>query len=202
MTINKLKAGFRYFQETSFKKQSELYRSLVKNGQNPHSIVIACSDSRLSPAIMFNTAPGEIFVVRNIANIVPPYAADAGFHGTNAAIEFAVCELSVSNIIVLGHSHCGGVHRICEESRQRTSREFIDTWLSSANYVVKSDLQGGELYKYVEREMIINSTNNLLTFPWVKTRVESGDIELYSWWFDITSGELFSYKIDTGWSTI
>ena len=103
---------------------------------------------------------------------------------------------------MLGHSHCGGVHRICEESRQRTSREFLDTWLSSANYVVKSDLQGGELYKYVEREMIINSTNNLLTFPWVKTRVESGDIELYSWWFDITSGELFSYKIDTGWSTI
>ena len=202
MTINKLKAGFRYFQETSFQKQTELYRSLVKNGQNPHSIVIACSDSRLSPAIMFNTAPGEIFVVRNIANIVPPYVADTGFHGTNAAIEFAVCELSVSNIIVLGHSNCGGVHRMCEDSKQRSDREFIDTWLSSANYVVNSDLQGVELYKHVEREMIINSTNNLLTFPWVKTRVESGDIELHSWWFDIFSGELFSYKIDTGWRAI
>ena len=81
MTINKLKAGFKYFQRTSFEKQSELYRSLVKNGQSPHSIVIACSDSRLSPEKMFNTEPGEIFVVRNIANIVPPYAADAGFHG-------------------------------------------------------------------------------------------------------------------------
>jgi len=202
MTINKLKSGFRYFRETSFKNKSELYCSLVENGQSPHSIVISCSDSRLSPTTMFNTEPGEIFVVRNIANIVPPYASDAGFHGTNAAIEFAVRELSVSNIIVLGHSHCGGVRRICEATAQPTESEFIDTWLSSANYVVKSDLQGRELYKYVEHEMVINSTNNLFTYPWIKARVESRELEVHSLWFDITSGELFSYKIETGWTSI
>lgn len=202
MTINKLITGFRNFRETSFKKQSELYRSLVKNGQSPHSIVIACSDSRLSLATMFNTDPGEIFVVRNIANIVAPYRADAGSHETSAAIEFAVCELSVSNIIVLGHSYCGGIRRICEDSKQRNGREFLDAWLSSTNYVVKSDLQGRELYNHVEHEMVINSTNNLSTFPWVKSRVESGALELHSWWFDIKRGELFSYNKTTGWSSI
>ena len=106
--------GFKSFRETYYEGQPDFFRSLVEKGQNPDIMVIACSDSRVNPSIITNVGPGEVFIVRNVANLVPPFEPDSNYHGTSAAIEFAVRDLNVGHIIVLGHSHCGGIRWLCE----------------------------------------------------------------------------------------
>ncbi|MAV88183.1 MAG: carbonic anhydrase [Rhodospirillaceae bacterium] len=202
MSIDQLISGFKSFHQDYYQERPEFYRDLVKNGQSPETMIIACSDSRVSPSIMSKADPGEIFMVRNVANLIPPYDRNSIHHGTNACIEFAVRDLEVRNIIVLGHSHCGGIKRLCDRSENDAKREFIDSWVSIAEEALDTNLEGDEKYRYVERRAIEISLNNLLTFPWLKKKFEEDNIELHGCLFDLETGKLFSRKMDSDWRII
>ena len=202
MTIERLIAGFKDFREAYYDRQPEFYRSLVEQGQSPDVMVIACSDSRVNPSIIAKAEPGELFIVRNVANLVPPYKPDSSYHGTSAAIEFAVRDLGVGHIIVLGHSHCGGIRCLCDGAKGSNSREFIDGWMSIVDHAVNPELKGAQLYRHVEKEVVTISTNNLLSFPWVKKRVVSGELKIHGWWFDLEAGDLLSSAQKGEWSSL
>jgi len=164
-------------------------------------MVIACSDSRTDPSLIMQCGPGEIFVVRNVANIVPPYEADSGFHGVSSAIEYAVKALKVANIIVLGHSGCGGIDALMHGTAVNNT-EFIDKWLSVMN-PVRDEVLGhfGEVHKKsctaCEMAGILASVRNLMTFPWIARRVDAGELDLHGWYFDMETGELLGYHPDS-----
>lgn len=199
MTINRLIDGFKSFRETYYEEQPDFYRLLVEKGQKPDVMVIACSDSRVNPSIIAKAKPGELFIVRNVANLVPPYAPDSNYHGTSAAIEFAVRDLMVSHIIILGHSHCGGIRGLCEGHKDEGRREFIDGWMSIVEHVRDDTLQGKEQHRHLEREAVKVSLSNLLSFPWIKSRVDEGSLELHGWLFDLEAGELLKHEDGVGW---
>jgi len=201
MTIDRLIAGFKSFRETYYDGQPDFYRSLVEKGQRPDVMVIACSDSRVSPSIIAKAEPGELFIVRNVANLVPPYEPDSHYHGTSAAIEFAVRDLNVEHIIVLGHSHCGGIRCLCEGHEETGNREFIDGWMSIVEQARDDSLDGEAQHRHVEREAVKVSLGNLLTFPWVKRRVEDGRLKLHGWWFDLEVGQLLAHEAGNDWKT-
>jgi carbonic anhydrase len=203
MTIDRLIAGFKSFRETYYEQRPDFYRALVERGQRPEVMIIACADSRVNPSIIAKAQPGELFIVRNVANLVPPYEPDGRHHSTSAAIEFAVRDIGVKHIIVLGHSHCGGIRHLCE-SRDRAAgkREFIDDWVSIVE-AARDDNPGGEArYRQVERQAVQISLGNLLSYPWVKTRVEDGRLTLLGWWFDLVAGELLAHEGDAGWQRV
>ena len=202
MSIDQLISGYKLFRQDYYLERPEFYKDLVKNGQSPETMIIACSDSRVSPSIMSKADPGEIFMVRNVANLIPPYDKDSIHHGTNACIEFAVRDLEVRNIIVLGHSHCGGIKRLCDRSENEVKREFIDSWMSIAQRALDTNLEGDDKYRYVERRAIEISLENLLTFPWLKKKCEDGDLELHGCLFDLESGKLFTRGVDNDWTAI
>ena len=202
MSIDQLISGYKSFRQDYYLERPEFYKNLVKNGQSPETMIIACSDSRVSPSTMSQADPGEIFMVRNVANLVPPYDKNSIHHGTNACIEFAVRDLGVRNIIVLGHSHCGGLKRLCDRSENEVKREFIDSWVSIAEKALDTNLEGDDKYRYVERRAIEISLENLLTFPWLKNKCEAGDLELHGCLFDLESGKLFTRGVDNDWTTI
>ena len=187
--IEKLLKGFADFRETYYEKDTLLFQQLSTRGQNPHTLLISCSDSRVDPAFLFGVKPGELFVVRNVANLVPPYQPDTRLHGTSSAIEFAVRDLKVSQIIILGHSNCGGIHALCRHLQGEVSeREFIERWVSIAADAVSPHVEDPP--QYAEQAAILASLENLKTFPWIRERLELGDLSLHGWWFDLTAGEL------------
>lgn len=202
MPIDRLIAGFKSFRETYYEEQPDFYRSLVEKGQKPDVMVIACSDSRVNPSIIAKAEPGELFIVRNVANLVPPYEPDSHYHGTSAAIEFAVRDLNVEHIIVLGHSHCGGIRCLCEGHEDAKNREFIDGWMSIVEQARDDSLKGEAQRRNVEREAVKVSLDNLLTFPWVKRRVEDGRLKLHGWLFDLEAGELLAHEAGDSWKTM
>lgn len=202
MPIDRLIAGFKSFRETYYEEQPDFYRSLVEKGQKPDVMVIACSDSRVNPSIIAKAEPGELFIVRNVANLVPPYEPDSHYHGTSAAIEFAVRDLNVEHIIVLGHSHCGGIRCLCEGHEDAKNREFIDGWMSIVEQARDDSLKGEAQLRNVEREAVKVSLDNLLTFPWVKRRVEDGRLKLHGWLFDLEAGELLAHEAGDSWKTM
>ena len=185
----KLLKGFADFRETYYEKDTSLFQQLSTQGQSPHTLLIACSDSRVDPALLFGVKPGELFVVRNVANLVPPYQPDTRLHGTSSAIEFAVRDLKVSQIIVLGHSNCGGIHALCRHLKGEVlDREFIERWVSIAADAVSPHVDN--LPQDAEQAAIIASVENLKTFPWIDEQIKSGDLTLHGWWFDLALGEL------------
>ena len=196
--------GFKDFKINYYDNDKSYITNLVKSGQKPKTMVISCSDSRVDPAILFQTKPGEIFAVRNVANLVPPYAPDKGHHGVSAAIEFGVLDLKIQDIIILGHAHCSGIRELCNNSKElinhtsfkNMKREFIDSWMNIAAPIMrKFDLKDNSeiLQHEVEKESIINSIKNLMTFPWVSKLVEDKKLNIHGWWFDIESGELYHF---------
>ena len=201
MTLDRLITGFKSFRETYYKERPDFYQNLVEKGQSPEVMVIACSDSRVNPSIIAKADPGELFIVRNVANLVPPYAPDSNYHGTSAAVEFAVRDLNIKHIIVLGHSHCGGIHRLCEGHNSSEAREFIDDWMSIVEHARDSELTGEAQHRHVEREAVKVSLENLQSFPWVKKRVEDGRLKLHGWWFDLEVGDLLAYDAEDDWKT-
>lgn len=185
----KLLKGFADFRETYYEKDTSLFQQLSTQGQSPHTLLIACSDSRVDPALLFGVKPGELFVVRNVANLVPPYQPDTRLHGTSSAIEFAVRDLKVSQIIVLGHSNCGGIHALCRHLKGEVlEREFIERWVSIAADAVSPHVDNPP--QDAEQAAILASVENLKTFPWIDKQIKSGELTLHGWWFDITFGEL------------
>ena len=202
MTINRLIDGFKSFRTTYFEKRPEFYQNLVSEGQSPEVMIIACSDSRVNPSIIASANPGELFIVRNVANLVPPYAPDNTYHGTSAAIEFAVRDLKVKHIVILGHTHCGGIRRLCEGGKDGNSREFIDDWMSIVRQATDEKIESDDQLRHVEHKAVNISLDNLLSFPWVKRRVEAGELTLHGWLFDLEIGELRAYETNGKWETI
>jgi carbonic anhydrase len=190
-------SGFERFREKFFTGEDSPYREL-QDSQKPHSLVIACSDSRVDPAIVFDAQPGELFVVRNVANLVPPYVSDGGTHGVSAALEFGVRALKVRHIIIMGHSHCGGIQALLNS----TGGEFISQWMKTAEQAVRHAAANSsdpeERTKECELASIRNSLDNLMTFPWIRERVESTDLRLHGWYFDLEHGRLEGFDRTQG----
>lgn len=186
--LDRMLAGFRAFRSTYYEQRPERASSLLHDRQKPEVLLIACSDSRVDPAILMNAEPGELFVVRNVAALVPPCEKDGGYHGTSAAIEFAVRDLKVSQVVVLGHSACGGMKALvaCQNGHP-LDREFIRPWVSvlgdCTEHKSNPDLVGQNALRC--------SLNNLRTFSFVKDREESGHLTLNAWWFDMHEGVLW-----------
>jgi carbonic anhydrase len=199
-----LKEGFKDFKKNYYENDKSYIDKLIKSGQKPKFMVIACSDSRVDPAILFQTKPGEVFAVRNVANLVPPYSPDKGYHGVSAAIEFGVLDLKIKHIIILGHAHCGGITTLCnnfnldiaETPNKKIKREFIDSWMNIAAPImekVNSKDCSEPLQHFVEKESIKNSIQNLKTFPWVIELIKNKQLNIHGWWFDLKSGNIFSF---------
>lgn len=188
---------FRRFKHRHFVPNADQYEELAKYGQRPDTMVISCSDSRVDPETIFSAMPGELFVVRNVANLVPPYETGGKFHGVSTAIEFAVMNLRVKHLIVMGHSGCGGVKAALDQSAAvQTEAQFIKRWMSmldDARLRVVSAHQmapTAEKQKLLELEGIKTSISNLRTFPFVKEVEDKGRLSLHGAYFDIASGTL------------
>lgn len=195
-------AGFKRFRKHYFDPHEQRFAAL-QQGQNPKVLVIGCSDSRVDPAILTGCAPGELFVVRNVANLVPPCEHDNHHHGVSAALEYAVCHLEVERIIILGHSGCGGIGALMHGIPDGRPAEFIGPWVKIAERArqqVLLELPGKDQTtqsRACEQAAILVSLENLLTFPWISERVESGSLLLHGWYFDIGIGQLYSYAPET-----
>ena len=197
--------GFQSFRNNYFDKERKFFNRLTTRGQKPKIMVISCSDSRVDPAILFNTRAGELFVVRNVANLVPPYEPDDGYHGVSAAIEFAVRDLKVKDIVILGHAFCGGITALCRackneiagiQESNENKKEFINSWISiSKKAILDLDLNDwphGPSQHIAEKASIQNSLNNLMSFPWISNLVSSNNLMLHGWWFDMENASLWS----------
>ncbi|MEJ1958728.1 MAG: carbonic anhydrase [Nitrosomonadales bacterium] len=178
--------GFRRFRELHFTQDNRLYQQLVAQGQSPKILVVACCDARVDPAIVLDCAPGDLFVIRNVANLVPPAGTLSGHHGTSSALDFGVRNLGVQHIIVLGHAHCGGIRALMEAggNHNHNPDSFIDDWMhlaEDARLAVEHDMQGsppGDRLRSCEQRAILISLRNLMTFSWVRERVEDGRLTL------------------------
>ncbi|SCB47899.1 carbonic anhydrase [Rhizobium multihospitium] len=189
--------GYRNFMSGRYVDERERYRTLAELGQNPSTLVIACCDSRSAPEIIFDAGPGELFVIRNVANMVPPYEPDGNFHSTSSALEFAVLSLKVSDIVVMGHGRCGGIRAALDPDAEPLSPgDFIGRWMAllkpAAEQIQSNDIMTQtERQTALERISIRNSLDNLRSFPEIKAREEEGKLHLHGAWFDISTGELW-----------
>jgi carbonic anhydrase len=194
-----LVAGFKRFREQHFERNDSLYQQLVKQGQTPRILVVACCDSRVDPALVFDCDPGDLFVIRNVANLVPPVEEHSGHHGTTAAIEYGVSTLGVEHIIVLGHARCGGINALVKTGGVGTPGSYIDDWMclvESARAEVMIEMPQAPLAEQeraCEQRAILVSLNNLMTFAWIRERVEQSELTLHGWYFDIEHGQLLRY---------
>jgi carbonic anhydrase len=201
--IEKLIDGYKRFHDNYFVSNEEELFSELALGQKPNTLVIACSDSRVDPAIVMDSKPGDLFVVRNVANLVPPYEVGGGYHGVSAALEFGVRALEVQHIIVLGHRQCGGIKALFEGIPDSLGGEFIKPWMNMAQRaserVRAEHPHARDEEKLCECEMagIVVSLENLATFPWIQSRVDEGKLKLHGWYFDIVSGEMQAYDAKT-----
>lgn len=193
----RLVAGFRRFRGRYF-QQSTIYRRLTTgSGQAPKTLIIACSDSRVDPAIITSSHPGELFTVRNVANLVPPYETTAGYHGVSSAIEFAVQNLKVENIIIMGHRQCGGIRALVTGEAGKGS--FVSQWMKiaqSARDRVLAKYSGADeesLCRHCEMESIVNSLENLRSFPFVTQAINEGRLTLVGAYFDLENGHIYDY---------
>jgi carbonic anhydrase len=196
---------FRRFKYRHFAPNQDHYEKLAAEGQNPDVMIVSCSDSRVDPEMLFSAMPGELFVVRNVANLVPPFETQGKFHGVSAALEFAALNIRVKHIVVLGHSGCGGVRACLDHNAARqTQAEFIVNWMSmldgARDKVVASHAGApeSELRGALEREGIKTSLANLRTFPCIQILEGRGSIQLHGAYFDIASGTLEVLDRETG----
>ncbi len=194
--------GFQRFRERHFAEGNVQFKDLVQFGQTPKALVVACCDSRVDPALVLDCAPGDLFVVRNVANLVPPAENQGHYHGTSAALEFGVRNLKVRHIIVLGHAQCGGIHALLEGSVDK-EESFIAEWMGIADAAREqvdrehANASSEVRHRACEQHAILVSLDNLKTFSWVRERVEQGELALHGWYFDIERGELLGYDATT-----
>jgi carbonic anhydrase len=196
-----LLAGFGRFRDTRWAAEHERYRRLAEEGQRPETMIVACSDSRVGPEILFDARPGELFVVRNVAALVPVYAPDARSHAASAALEFAVLALAVRSIVVMGHGRCGGVAAALDDAAPLTTTDFIGTWIAGlrdlADELDPTDWGNRErAHRDLEHRSVEQSVVNLRTFPWIRSREKAGTLALHGCWFDIALGELHALHDD------
>ena len=202
MFPDRLTAGYRAFLDERFPRERGRYEALAEQGQSPEIMVIGCCDSRVSPEVIFDASPGELFVVRNVANLVPPYETGGDYHGTSAALEFAVQALRVKHIVVLGHARCGGVRAFADDTAPLSPGDFIGRWMTLiAPAAERLGPRRGDLDDYVaklELAAIENSLRNLMTFPCVRILVERGKLQLHGAFFGVATGVLMVRDPETG----
>ncbi len=201
---DRLLNGYRNFMAGRYASESDRYRELAAKGQKPRTMIVACCDSRAAPETVFDCGPGELFVVRNVANLVPPYEPDGTYHSTSAALEFAVQSLKVSDIVVMGHGRCGGIQAALDPAIEPLSPgDFIGRWMGlldqAANQIRSTELlTNAERQRALERVSVRNSLNNLRSFPCVNILEQKGRLKLHGVWFDISSGELWVMDPQSG----
>ncbi len=186
--------GYGAFLSERLPREQSRFRDLAETGQHPEIMVIGCCDSRVSPEVIFDARPGELFVVRNVANIVPPYAPDGQAHGVSAALEFGVGALRVKHIVVLGHARCGGVKAFAEEAAPLSPGDFIGRWMKlmapAAEKTPRGNLSPTDYLTRLEQANIANSLDNLMSFPRLATLIEKGKIAVHGAYFGVATGEL------------
>ena len=201
-------AGYRDFRGQVWPHRRALFRELARDGQKPSALVIACCDSRVDPGMIFDAGPGELFVVRNVANLVPPYAPDDAYHGTSAAIEFGVLALQVPDLIVLGHAMCGGIRHLLQGDPAPT--DFVGPWMQIARAArdrvlactAEADPASEATRTACENEAVRLSLDNLRTFPWIAEREAAGTLRLHGATFDIRTGLLQILQPDGSFAAV
>src|SRR5262245_48945121 len=188
-SLTKILSGYQAFREKYAHGDQSVMRYLSDYGQQPQVMVVSCCDSRVDPALILQCDPGDLFVARNVANIVPPYEKDEAHHGTSAALEFGICYLEVKHLILLGHSQCGGIQALLNNGTVG-SNDFITNWVSliKTEPVSQSDVDG------CAKSALKQSAQNCLTFPWIQARVTQGTLIIHLWFFDIKTGRIFAYS--------
>jgi carbonic anhydrase len=194
-----LTEGYRSFLEQRFPAERRRFAQLAES-QTPEILVISCCDSRVSPSAIFDAGPGELFTIRNVANLVPPYQPDENYHGTSAALEFAVQALEVKHIVVLGHATCGGVKAYAQKAKPLSEGNFIGKWVSLVEPAVAKagDPKAPNYLTRLEYAVVAQGLENLMTFPFVKERVEDGRLQLHGAHFGVSSGSLVVRDPETG----
>jgi carbonic anhydrase len=195
--------GYRAFTAMRLPLERSRFQELAKTGQHPEVMVISCCDSRVSPEVIFDAHPGELFVVRNVANLVPPYSPSGFTHGVSAALEFAVQNLKIKYIIVMGHSHCGGVRAFVESRDRPDPGDFIDNWMSLITPAAQSlgdgkNMSRSDYLARLEHASVVATLSNLMSFPWINSRVAGQQLKLLGAYFDIGGGTLEGYDPVTG----
>ena len=195
--------GYGAFTSGRLQAEQHRYRELAEHGQTPEIMVIGCCDSRVSPEVIFDARPGELFVVRNVGNLVPPYSPDGQYHGVSAALEFGVGALKVKHIVVLGHAHCGGVRAYAEDAEPISPGDFIGRWMSlmapAAEKVgPRGALSRAEYLERMEKASVVNTLDNLMTFPRLRKLIERGAVTLHGAYFGVAAGELSVLDRATG----
>ena len=198
--LKRFSAGFQRFQKTWYCPENNIYEDL-RVGQHPYALVIACSDSRVDPVLLLGATPGDLFVIRNVANLVPPYEPDSHHHGVSAALEYAVRHLHIGHIMVMGHAKCGGFTSLLEASH--SDDEFLNIWMNlacRAKAEVDSSLPGAdpdERQRACEMWGVRFSLDNLMGYPWIKSAVDGGELLLHGLYFDMGSGELLYFDAES-----
>ena len=202
MDTHEIILGNELFQKSYYKAHEKELLELVERGQNPKALYIGCSDSRVLPNLITKSAPGDLFVIRNVGNLIAPYSPDEDFHSTASGIEYAVSVLNVKNIIVCGHTHCGAIKAIHNIDSLQSNKGLIHTrkWLtlaenakSQALVALGADADREKLYRLTEKLSVISQIENLLTYPTVQEGVNNGSISIHGWMYDIASGEIEFY---------
>jgi carbonic anhydrase len=188
-SFSKILAGYSQFREKYAEGDSSVMQQLADHGQHPEVMITACCDSRVDPSVLLQCDPGDLFIARNVANIIPPFESDTKHHGTSAALEFGICYLNVKHLIILGHSHCGGMNALLEGPESLHQNDFISQWVSLVK-VSATDKDADTLAKHA----LQFSYQNCMTFPWIKQRVEAGELSIHLWFFDISSAQLMQYS--------
>ncbi len=191
-----LLGGYRTFRTQRLPTEQSRYRELSERGQSPEVMVIGCCNSRVSPEVIFDAGPGELFVMRNIANLVPVYQPDENAHGVSAALEYAVNVLRVKHIVVLGHAQCGGIRAFVDKIEPLSPGDFIGKWMAmfiKPGEVVeqRSHETMQQFVIRIEKAAVFRSLENLMTFPFVRSRVDRGDLQLHGAYFGVAEGSLF-----------
>jgi carbonic anhydrase len=200
--INSLIQGHFDFQNVKFKQNEQRFKDLVENGQSPKALFIGCSDSRVVPDVITGSLPGDLFVTRNIGNLVPPFKPDEEYHATAAVIEYAVTHLKVSDVIVCGHSHCGAISSLYKEIPKDSKNIHINKWLDLAEPAKKIAMMSHrqasleDRLRYTEKISVLFQLQNLMSYPAVKEAVEAGELFIHAWYFDIETGEIECFDDD------
>lgn len=198
--FQKLVQGYATFRDSYFNGDNSLYEKLVAEGQKPKILVIACSDSRVDPAIVLGCQPGDLFVVRNVANLVPPCESDQGYHGTSAALEFGIKALNIKHIVLFGHTRCGGIQSLFAPPQQNKEKlSFIKKWMGLAQPAFErvqqehSHLSLEDKITACEQYSLLNSLENLMSFDWIREKVDASHLFLHAWYFDIQTGLIYAH---------
>jgi len=188
-SFTKVLHGYRSFRQKYAQGDNSVMQYLSNYGQQPQIMVVSCCDSRVDPALILQCDPGDLFVVRNVANIIPPYEKDEMHHGTSAALEFGVCFLKVKHLILLGHSQCGGIQTLLD-SHSSNHNDFITNWVS---LIKTPHIHSHDADDYAK--LALNqSLQNCLTFPWINTKVKQEELTIHLWFFDVKKGQIFTYS--------